>query len=254
LIVQEEVDMQFLKAGSKVRTTRHVLAAAALLIVTALPPGSADAWDIESAKLPAFILAYTFIVSSQPQQFAAQVDAAAEGSLFAEFKQFESQLAKINPDLPTGLSFVKSVFIVQSAPAGTVAGFVRKPGKTLEQSGVPFESMLFVSTPIPALGNRVIMILSSVSPERTVMVTVDAALQTDLVYDSFLRSTPKTIRRPVPIGSLYAVRTQGPGRFLLQERMVPGGRGFVSPKMNRVFVLRIAQEKIELFEEKKGRK
>jgi len=246
--------MQSLKVESKVRMALHMLTMASFLIVTAFLPGSADARDIEPGRLPAFIISYTFFVSGQPQQFAAQVDAATEGSLFAGFKRFESQLTKIDPDLPTGLSFVKSVFIIQSAPDRNVAGFVRKPGKTLEQSGVPFESLLFASTPIPALGNKVIMILSLISPERTVLVTVDTALQIELVYDSFSKSTSKTMRIPVPIGSIYAVRSQGPDRFLLEERMLPGGRGHVSSLRNRVFVLRIVQGTIELFEEKNSPK
>ncbi len=193
-------------------------------------------------ELPIIVIAYSL--------FCARYD---------EFKSLESNsqnpLVKLKKNIDalpggisTGLCFTHRAFIVQNRE-DHLSGFVRIKNKTLEESKVPFENILFVTTPIESLGNRVLLILSSVSPERTTIAAIDNKLNVELLYDSFEKNVIKNmeyIKGSRDIGSIYSIRVKKPGIFLLEERMERGGRKFVSPYKNRTFIMDVSKGVFEI--------
>lgn len=197
--------------------------------------------DISNEELPSVVIAYSL--------FCARYD---------EFKSLESntqnaliKLRKNIDALPggisTGLVFAHRAFILQNLE-GRSEGFVRMKNKTLEESNIPFESILFVTTPIESFGNRVLLILSAVSPETTEIIAIDSKLRSELLYSSFNKNDIKNIKevKGTPqVGSIFCIKVIKPGVFELQERLEPGGRGFASPYESRTFIVDVTTGKFE---------
>lgn len=137
-------------------------------------------------------------------------------------KEFEEKSIFIPNSYIFGPSYV---FIVQNNIKDHFSGFVRIKNKTLEESKVPFRHILFVTTPIESYGNRILVIDSIVGPEITGIFSVDKNLNVKWLYNnSFLPNEDEKGDIPLPIGSIYSVQVIKPGVFLLQERLIPGGR------------------------------
>lgn len=146
--------------------------------------------------------------------------------------------------ISTGLGFAHMAFIVQNNISDHLSGFIRLNNRPIDQSKFPFESILFVTTPVESFGNRVLVVLSSVSPERTTIFSVDNRINIELLYDSFNKNLFD--QKKTTIGSIYAVRVTKPGRYLLEERMDPGGRAFFSTYENRSFVMDVTKGTFEI--------
>ncbi|MBI4650811.1 hypothetical protein HY745_05900 [Candidatus Desantisbacteria bacterium] len=202
-----------------------------------------NAVSIELSDLPAIGIAYN-IFCSRYNEFQP-----LESKLDNVLIKLSNNIDKLTLDIPTRMAFTHLAFIVQNNITDHYSGFARVKDKTLEESKVPFESILFVTTPFESIGNRILLILSSVSPERTSIVAVDNKLNIELIYDSFSKNeikNMKEIKGTTNVGSLYSVQVQKPGVLLLQERMEPGGYGFVSPYKNRIFILDVTKMKVEI--------
>jgi hypothetical protein len=140
--------------------------------------------------------------------------------------------------ISTVMGFTHLAFTTENNIEGHMSGFIRVNNKTLEESSVPFTNILFVTTPIKSYNNHILVILSSVSPNRTTVFSVDNKLDVNLLYDSFEKNEIKNvmdIKGTRTIGSIYGIRVLKPGSFLLQERMEPGALGFASQYKNRNF-------------------
>jgi hypothetical protein len=120
---------------------------------------------------------------------------------------------------------------VQISIPGNTYGFVRQRGKTLKQSGVPSTGLLFATDPVPSLAGGIVVILSAVSPERTVILALDRQMHSRLIYDSFQPLSGGQ----TPLGGIYQVKVLGDAKLLLRERRVPGED--TSVVTNRTFVL-----------------
>ena len=152
----------------------------------------------------------------------------------------------LSSGISTALAFAHRAFIVQNNLKDQVSGFVLVDKKTLEESNVPFESLLFVTMPIESFGNRILVILSSVSPEQTTIFAVDRNLNVELLYDSIHKNKITNIKNSTMLGSVYGVHVVRPGYFLLEERIEPGGRGLLSPTENRTFTLDVTKSAFEI--------
>ena len=126
--------------------------------------------------------------------------------LYAEFEDLSCNIS-------VRMVFTHTTFIVQNEIPGHFSGEIPASYEIAEQHPVPGESILFVSTPLESWANRVLVILSSVSPERTTIMTVDSALNVSLLYDSYSIDSPEQ-----SMCALFAIRTVTPGQFELFER------------------------------------
>lgn len=141
--------------------------------------------------------------------------------------------------ISTALAFVHRSYIVQNAE-NHFSGFMQSNNKSIPDSGIPFEGMLFVTTPIESLGGRVLAIISATSPERTTILAIDNGLNAELLYDSLSKNDIENIKDITgtrTLGSIFNVRVMKPGIFEVDERAAPGGPGTVSHHENRTFVI-----------------
>jgi hypothetical protein len=193
-----------------------------------------------SEELPSVVISYGL--------FCARYDSFK--SLGSNPQNVLIKLGKNIDALPGGISttlaFAHRSFIVQNNLKDQFSGFVRVDKKTLEASNVPFESLLFVTTPLESFGNRVLVILSSVSPEQTTIFSVDKNLNVELLYDSINKNKISNVKNSTTLGSVYGVRVIRPGYFLLDERMEPGGRGLIPPTENRTFAVDVTKGAFEI--------
>lgn len=204
---------------------------------------AANVTSIELSDLPSIVITYN-IFCSRYDEFQL-LESKPESILI----KLANNIDKLTLDIPTRMAFTHMAFIVQNNIEGQIAGFTRVKKKTLEESKIPFKSIVFVSTPIESFGNRTIVILSSISPERTTIFTIDNKLNVELLYDSFKKNEIKNINNikgTTTIGSIYGIQVQKPGYFLLEERMEVGGSGFVSPYENRTFIVNLSKGEFEL--------
>jgi hypothetical protein len=117
----------------------------------------------------------------------------------------------------TGLGFAPLSFVVQNEIAGYFVGFSKTQTKTLKYTDIPYEGILFVTTPIESFGNRVLVFLGSVSPQQSTIFSVDGSLNVTPLYGS---QTPIKYSDgdTTHLGAILGIRVVEPGLFQLAER------------------------------------
>lgn len=211
-----------------------------LSLSSVLYAGEALKEEYLSEELPSVVISYSL--------FCARYDSfkSLESNPQNVLMKLRKNIDTLPGGISTALAFTHRAFIVQSDLKDQVSGFVRVDKKTLEESKVPFESILFVTTPIDSFDNRVLVILSSVSPEQTAIFSVDKKANVELLYDSINKNKISNIKNSTTLGSVYRVRVIRPGYFLLEERMEPGGRGLLAPSENRTFAVDVTKSVFEI--------
>jgi hypothetical protein len=174
-------------------------------------------------------------------------------AMYNSFKPLESNLDnpivklvnnidKLPGGISTGIAFPHWTFILQNNIKGNVYGFEQMEGKSLEDSKVPYENILFVTTPIESYGMRILVILSMVRPDRTTIFSVDNNLKPVLLYDSFQKNILKG-DDSWSIGSIFKIKVIYSGYFSLMER---AGREEDINFSNRSFILDVTKGKFNL--------
>ena len=202
--------------------------------------------EFSSQELPTLVISFN-LFAERYQDFKS-LESNPRNPLILLWKNLEA----LPGGIPTGLAFVHRAFIVQNEFAGSTSGLVRQPEERPEGSSIPYESLLFVTTPIASLENQVLAIVSEVSPERTLIFSIDRHLNTALHYDSFEKNEIKNkmrIKGAEVIGSIYQIHVKKPGYYILEERTRPGERGLKRPAKNRTFVVDVTKGKFELLPE-----
>lgn len=140
-----------------------------------------------------------------------------------------SEFEALSCSITHRMGFTYIAFIAQSNISGHFSGVLPGEDKTSGKIQVPYESILFVTTPIESLGNNVLVILSSVSPERTTIMKMDKRLNVTLLYDASMVKLPDG-----SMCSVFALRIIKPGLIRLFER----DRGHCAPLgSKRTFII-----------------
>jgi hypothetical protein len=128
--------------------------------------------------------------------------------------KLDKNINSLSGSISTRFAFVTRNFIVQN-DKDYFTGFVRGKKNNKGLYEIPWESLLFVTEPIASLENRILVILSSVSPAQTTIFSVDSSLKTELLFDSF-----KNVKG-VEIGAIYYIRVLDKNKFLMEARIKP---------------------------------
>lgn len=121
----------------------------------------------------------------------------------------------------------------------------------MEETKVPLESLLFVTTPIDSFANRCLVVVGSVSPDRTTIFSVDKKLEVELLYDSVLKNDLKNKDQMLSFGgtdkmySVVNVRVLQTGIFLVEERIDSGALPFAKNE-GRKFIIDVTKGTFEL--------
>lgn len=91
-------------------------------------------------------------------------------------------------------------------------------GHTEKNLPRPRAGFVFVTTPIKETGGTVFLIVSSVSPERTRVLSFEEGLPAQLIYDSFSKDNFCTVANMhSPVRAIYHIAVVEPGVLVLRE-------------------------------------
>lgn len=176
---------------------------------------------------------------------------------YFQFKPLESnpqnpliRLDKNMDAFPGGTSNVlvdiDQAFIVQNNVKDQNYGLSTTEFQAMWNSRINFSSALFVTTPIPTFGKRVLVIVGSLGPDRTTIFSVDSDLNVRLLYDTDARPYYKGVKKNGGLGWTYGIKVLEPGYYLIRERFMPGGHGFGAAYVLRTFVIDVRKGKFSL--------
>jgi hypothetical protein len=232
-----------LEDGAMRRSMNAFVVASSLLLETlcALALGTPKASAVvTSVDLPQTIITYGFLVGHYPDEFI--LGREPRTPLASDMKALNDALNSLDCDVPIRLGFPHRVFVVPSLPVGQWIGFVRTADTP------PDEGTLFVTEPLRTKPERVLVVLSSVSPERTTVFWVERSVQgyaSGLVYDSFKKGKISN-ENHTAMGAVTAVSAGEGEEILLKEWAEPGSRPRQMGSVGRVFRVDAARHEITL--------
>lgn len=196
----------------------------------------------EVASIPEAVITYAYLLSSSPRRFSRWLAQPSRCDPFGSLASFNRSLQAISPDLVKAFAFNYYSFVVQGGQVGQAVGFTPS---SVGNPAIPDRGMLFVTTPIAAIGDDAIVIVSSVGPEKTWILAVDKELHAKLIFESWKGPNVEGLGLGSSVGSICQVRVSAPDVFLLTERLaapVSGGPGPGSPApaAHRVFRLNVS--------------
>lgn len=175
---------------------------------------------VDVNRLPLVLIGYAYKVSEDiPRAVENSAsrkinDTELDKILGTELSILNDKLEQLSVGIPLGIAFVKYVFISQTNIPEHTSGFPAQNEEALDKPSIPYESILFVTTPIVSFGNKILVVLSNVSPERTRIFTIDTEYKAELLFDTFAKNDSQN----TTIGSIHALRVVKPGEFVLEER------------------------------------
>ena len=181
---------------------RNILRAFVWAIFTLAPTSVcfsevASAPSMDPSALPMLIVTYAYDLAYDPTV------TLRTGSTLSFL---DAALVALNADVPRGLGFVRNVFVIQPAISGN------------RYASEPDVSTLYVTPPLPTLGNQSLALISSVSPEATTIFTLDAGMHAQLVYNSMTANVFSGGRVCDPMGQVPMVTISSTGALILHER------------------------------------
>lgn len=183
---------------------KHKVTQLAIIILSVAllaPPSFANgAQEVEPKMLPMLLIQYAF---------SSGYSGAPQGVKLLQLQELnqalEIKLTGTGFDLPTRLAFVGESFVVQQHSVGN------------KYIGFKTDSVLYVTTPINAVGGKVIAIVSSSGPERTTIFELGRDLDVIPVYDSIGLNKFDGAMRCDPIGHIDSVIVSNDQTLLLNE-------------------------------------
>lgn len=201
-----------------------------LIILVFLGSGNAiSSPRVDASRLPLVFLGYAYKVAEDVPRAVENSasrkisDTELDKLLGPELSILNENLEQLSVGIPLEIAFVKHVFISQTNIPGHASGFPAQNEEASDKPSIPYESTLFVTTPIESLGDKILVILSSVSPERTRIFTIDAEYNAELVFDA----VNKNHFENTTIGSIHSMRVVKADKFILEAR---SGRVSLEPR------------------------
>lgn len=189
--------------------------------------------------LPSFVLAYSLALR-QYEEFRCLWESTGKDQYKHPFPLLEANLNRISPNINVSFGFTHNAFIVQNHIRGHFSGFGAEENRDNQMLMIPFENILFVTTPIESYGNRCLVFLSSVRPESTTIFAIDQELKVKLLYSTFDDKFNKISEKEYStiMCSIFSIQVREPGTFILNER--EGNRCTIS-KERRTFRLGVGK-------------
>jgi len=182
-------------------------------------PMNRSVFKYSPGDLPSLLIAYNFAVA-QYEDFKCLWDLKEKEEYSHPFPLLEAKFKKISPSINISFAFTHTAFVVQNYVKGQFMGFGSQKNKEGRGRTIPFENVLFVTTPIESFGNRCLVFLSSVSPEGTYVLAVDKELGVELLYSTFDDNINRIWENQgyTIMCSIYSVQVMEPGVFMLSEK------------------------------------
>ncbi len=136
----------------------------------------------------------------------------AEDKLFNHSEVIDNK--KTSFDLATRIAFCKEAFFLNDNEKNKPIGYL--PIKSTEdvKPSTAMETLLFVSNELNHDNGEILVFISSVSPARLTVFSIDRSLHINILYDTF----QKNILRHTSIGSIENIAVINKGVFEASER------------------------------------
>ena len=171
------------------------------------------------SDLPNLIVAYNLAITHY-EDFKCIWKLSGKDQYSHPFPMLKSKFNKISPKINISFGFTHTAFIVQNQMKGQLLGLSFVKEKDNKGLTIPFENILFVTTPIESFGNRCLIFLSSVSPECTYILAIDKEFGVELLYSTFDDNLNRIWEKQgyTIMCSIYSIQVIEPGVFILSER------------------------------------
>ena len=156
--------------------------------------------------------------------------------------KIDKSIRALDLQIPLRLAFTHEAFLVQVDGARQKYGYSPNDGNDLPDSKIPYESCIFVTTPLASMDNRILCLLSSVSPERLTIFSIDNRLNCKSLFDSLKYKLVENDR----IGSIYSIKVVNSSCFIMEERYSPQLHGDFEEGRKRSYMLNIVDGEIKL--------
>lgn len=159
-----------------------------------------------------------------------------------DLQALDAAVKSLDCDVPVRLAMPHKALILPSSPKDLWFGF-----KRLEGRSSPYRGWLFVTEPAQGGSQRVLVVLSSASPDRTTafwLEHTEAGYAVRLLYDSMKKG--RITNAATIMGAATEVKIEKTGGILLKDSGEPGvgPREFV--RTGRIFRLELSQGAVSL--------
>jgi hypothetical protein len=121
---------------------------------------------------------------------------------------------KVSLDLATLIAFCAEAFYLNDNVKNKPVGYLPKKSTVDEKPSTPMEALLFVSSELNHDNKESLVFISSVSPARFTVFSIDKSYNIKILYDTF----QKNILRNTSIGSIENIEVVKKGVFIASER------------------------------------
>lgn len=227
------------RVGVTAAASRSLLLAACALTL-ALAPVARTAVP-EKRSLSQAIVAYGFLRGDYldlDKLFASDASLPVVQNLQA----LDSALKSLDCDVPTRIALPHKALILPSSPMEQWFGFARPGGRNSPDRG-----WLFVTQSSGTGSGRVLVVLSSASPDRTTVFWLEetgTGYSAKLLYDSLKKG--KISNATTMVGAATEVKIEKTGEVLLKDWGEPGVGPREFARVGRIFRLNPSQDTVAL--------
>jgi hypothetical protein len=221
----EELRLQVQEEEKEMRepSMRKYLWTLALCVSCSLAIGAVD--RPASIGLAGAIIGYAQMVSTY-RDFVQVLSGPTSSRFVEDWKALSAALDTLPCDVNTRLAFTHRWYTVQPDLVGQRVGLPAAIGEAQRTGQAAEEDILFVAAPLPGNPDAVLAVLSSASPSRLSIFTIDSQHRATLIYDSL--NKPRVPGVDTPLGSMYQVAVER-DRLVLYEAVALGGRFAQAP-------------------------
>ena len=185
----------------------------------AVTPANAE-YVFKHEELPDALINIVYLLGHNPlyvhDQMAKGDPVRGDEDIRNIFAKLVGQFRALDHGLSTWIGFTGSFCKIQSQSPGYFCG---DDGERISSPSAT--ALLYVTTPIAAANNDIILILSGTSPEGTAIVAFPENGPPRVLYDyadQYIDSNICVLEKDMsPLRSIYQMRVTGPGIFTMRE-------------------------------------
>lgn len=164
-------------------------------------------------ELPDALLQYSYMLRRDPRAVLEQMEQQDQTTLASWFRRVRERLGDEVDLIDFQVEWADNLCRLQSDDAGHFCGNVER--KLVN----PGSGFVYVTTPIASANRQVILVLSSVSPEGTLIYSFAEGGSAQLLYDYKANRSDicETEDVDYSIRSIYGMSVESPGSFILRE-------------------------------------
>ncbi len=131
-----------------------------------------------------------------------------------------------------GFLFCRDAYFLSNKKQNKLIGYIQDTKQSNLKSSTPSSTILFFTEQLSDSENKIIIILSRVSPARLTIFSFDKNYKAEVLYDSFKMN----VYDKTTIGSIENIKITGRNTYLLQERNDSMNQRFFGSAPRKIFM------------------